>query len=185
MSTSLIIEGGLTIAVTSGVIIGAALIFVTDWAKDKWRKRFGEQLKPAVVQQSLTYSDLQHLAERWSQDRKAVLLALRVLLSEAVSGEDQALMDKVDFIRQLLGEHQSREPYAELPENISLQLAAISAALSAQPNAVPQLAASLGDLYSKNQRELSRQKTLAVWGFVVGILGLLASLPGMYALLKS
>lgn len=185
MSTTVILEVGLTIAVTLGVVFGAALILATDWAREKWRKRFAEQLKPAVVKQTLTYSDLQHLAERWSQDRKAVLLALRVLLAESGSGEDQTLTDKRDFIRQLLGEHQSREPYAELPENISLQLAAIGAALTAHPNAVSQLASSLSDLYSKNQRELTRQKKLAVWGFIVGILGLLTSLPGVYALFKT
>lgn len=108
--------------------------------KERWRKRFREQVKAA---------------------------------------------GKTEFIRQLLHEHQSREPYAELPENISLQLAALRPAVPAQPEAISQLAASLSDLYSKNQRELIRQKRLAVWGFAVGVLGLLASMPGIYALFKT
>lgn len=163
-------------------IVAAVSTVLIDWAKEKWKKRFRDQLKAAVIRQSLTYADLQHLAERWNQDRQAVLQSLRVLLSEAIAGEGEGLSERVDFLRQLLIEHQSREPYAELPENISLQLAALSPALMDRPEAVPQLATSLSDLYSKNQRELMRQKRLTVWGFVVGVLGLLASLPGLYSL---
>jgi len=185
MSATVILESFLPIVAAVIAVIGTAFTTVVDWAKDRWRKRFREQLKASVAKQSLTYSDLQHVAERWNQDRKAVLQALRVLLADSVAGEDSTVSDKTEFIRQLLLEHQSREPYAELPENISLQLAAMSPALSNQPNAVPQLAASLSDLYSKNQRELGRQKKLAVWGFVVGILGLLASLPGIFSLIKT
>jgi hypothetical protein len=182
---SVLLEGLLPLTAAIVAVLGSAFTVLVDWAKEKWRKRFREQLKAAVARETLTYTDLQHVAERWSQDRQAVLQALRVLLSEAVAGEDPALTEKAQFIRQLLGVHQSREPYAELPENISLQLAAISPALASQPNTVPQLAASLSDLYSKNQRELARQKKLAIWGFVVGLLGLLASMPGIYALFKT
>lgn len=168
----------------SGAIVGTLYVFL-DFAKENWRKRFRQQLKAAVAREALTYTDLQHISERWGQDRKAVLQALRILLSESVAGEDSTLTDKTEFVRHLLGEHQSREPYAELPENISLQLAAMSPALAQQPSAVPQLAASLGDLYTKNQQEITRQKKLAVWGFVVGVLGLVASLPGIYAMFKT
>lgn len=166
-------------------IVASALTVIIDWAKEKWKKRFRDQLKAAVILKSLTYADLQHLAERWNQDRQAVLQSLRVLLSDALAGEGENLPERTDFLRQLLMEHQSREPYAELPENISLQLAALSQALQDRSDAVPQLATSLSDLYSKNQRELMRQKRLTVWGFVVGVLGLLASLPGLYSLWKT
>lgn len=182
---SLFVEGLLPLTAAIVAVLGSTFTILIDWAKEKWRKRFREQLKAAISKQTLNYSDLQHVAERWQQDRQKVLQALRVLLSESLAGEDPSLTDKTEFIRQLLVEHQSREPYAELPENISLQLAALSPAHTNQPNAVPQLAASLSDLYSKNQRELTRQKKLAVWGFVVGVLGLLASLPGIFALFKT
>ena len=181
---SLFVEGVLPLASVIVAMVGSAATVVVDWAKEKWRKRFREQLKAAVTRQSLNYADLQHVAERWNQDRKAVLQALRVLLSESVSGDDSSLAERTDFIRQLLMEHQSREPYAELPENISLQLSAITPSLQNHPQAVPQLAASLSELYSKNQRELQRQKKLAVWGFIVGVLGLLASVPGIITLFK-
>ena len=166
-------------------IVASALTVIIDWAKENWRKRFREQMKAAVVRQSMNYADLQHLAERWNQDRQAVLQSLRVLLSEAIAGEDDSLSERTEFLRQLLLEHQAREPYAELPENISLQLAALRSTVSNRPDAIPQLATSLSDLYSKNQRELARQKKLTIWGFVVGVLGLLASLPGLYSVWRT
>jgi hypothetical protein len=45
-------------------VVASVLTVVVDWAKEKWRKRFRDQLKAAVVRQSLNYADLQHLAER-------------------------------------------------------------------------------------------------------------------------
>jgi hypothetical protein len=182
---SLFIE---TVLPITGVLLAAvvsAIIIVVDWAKDQWRKRFREQLKKAVIRQMLTYSDLQHIAERWYQDRQAVLQALRIILAEAIAGEEDSLAERIALIRQLLLEHQSKEPYAELPENISLQLASLMPSLPERPEAITQLAASLSVLYSKNQRDLARQKRLAIWGFLVGILGLLTSLPGIYALFKT
>lgn len=101
-------------------LFGSAIPFAVDSAKERWRKRFREQIKLAVRSDGLTYFDLQHIAERWNQDRKSVLQSLRVLLSDALSGEQAELAGVTDRIRSLLKEHQAREPFAELPENISM-----------------------------------------------------------------
>lgn len=158
-------------------LFGAAVPLVIDFAKERWRTRFREQLGLAVKSGMLSYSDLQHIAERWNQDRKSVLQSLRVLLSDALSGEQADLAIATEHIRTLLRDHQSREPFAELPENISIQLANLS---GTQPELIAQLAASLGELYSSNQRESKKQKRLGVLGFVVGVIGLLLSVPGVY-----
>lgn len=179
--TTIIVEGLAPIAV--GALIASVLAVVPlaiDSAKSNWRKRFRQQLKLGVARETVTFNDLEHLAERWNQDRKAVLQSLRVLLSEALSGEDSELSSHVEKLRSLLAQHESREPYAELPENISLQLAGISATAPSVSGPIGQLAASLGDLYSSNQRDLSRQKKLSFWGFVVGVVGLVLSVPGLY-----
>ena len=56
------------------------------------------------------------MAERWNQDRKSVLQSLRVLLADALSGEQTDLVTATKRIRDLLKEHEAREPFAELPE---------------------------------------------------------------------
>ena len=88
-TTSYVSSGEIVTPVASAfaAIVGSALIVLIDWAKEKWRKRFREQLRAAISRQTLTYADLQHLAERWNQDRQSVLQSLRVLLSEAIAGE--------------------------------------------------------------------------------------------------
>jgi hypothetical protein len=184
MSSVLSIFSGAAPAVLgtlTGVLVSAFVVFV-DYAKDQWRKRFRHQIKLALARESLSFTDLQHIAERWGQDRKQVLQSLRVLLAEGLSGEDKDLIPRVDSIRSLLAQHEAREPYAELPENISLQLASLAKQESTD---VSQLASSLSDLYSKNQREATRQKKLSFWGFVVGVIGLLLSVPGLYIAFKS
>lgn len=186
MSSTVSVLGGFTpilfgIGVTA--VVSAASITI-DYAKLNWRKRFRQQIKLALIREAFVFQDLEHLSERWVQDRKAVLQSLRVLLSDAVSGEDGELSKRVETVRKILMQHQAREPYAELPENISLQLARIAESSSSIADAIAQLAVSLSELYSSNQRELIKQKKLSFWGFIVGVAGLLASIPGLYLTFK-
>ncbi|MFE8644777.1 hypothetical protein ACFX58_06795 [Sphingomonas sp. NCPPB 2930] len=151
-----------------------------DFIKDSWRKRFRTQLATALNKGDLSYSDLQHLAERWNQDRKAVLQSLRVLLSAAISDADSSLNQKSEKLRTLLEVHEATEPFSELPENISLQLRQIGKAFPSSNDFITQLAASLSTLYVTNQRESDKQKKLSFWGFVVGLIGIALSIPGLY-----
>jgi len=173
--------------IVAGVLIGTAVSVIPiliDTAKSHWRKRFRQQIRLAIQKEKITFSDMEHIAERWNQDRNAVLQSLRVLHSEAISGEDVELAKHCDATRQLLSQHQAREPYAELPENISLQLSRINEHDGAS-DAVSQLASSLSELYSSNQREIAKQKKYSFWGFVIGILGVLLSIPGLYLSLRA
>lgn len=167
-----------------GVIISAIPILI-DTAKTNWRKRFRQQVRLGIQKEVLGFKDIEHIAERWNQDRQSVLQSLRVLHSEAVSGEDAELAKYIDTIRGLLIQHQALEPYAELPENISIQLSRLAEAMPDDSRAISQLAASLSELYSSNQREIAKQKKFSFWGFVIGIVGLLLSIPGLYVSLKS
>lgn len=182
MSTaaSVLVENAPTILGVLVGLIGGGLLFLPDFTKNRWRKRFRQQAASAITGPGLTYSELQHIAERWSQDRKSVQSALRILLAAALSAEDKGLLQHVDRISDLLKNHEAREPYAELPENISLQLAALTVITQEKPDTVPQLASSLSALYSTNQRELVKQKKLSLWGFIVGVLGVLLSVPSLY-----
>ena len=114
----------------AGALLAAAIALGPDFIKDNWRKRFRAQLSGAISGGELSYSDLQHIAERWNQDRKAVLQSLGVLLSIALAEPDNPLKSRVDKIRVLLEVHEATEPFAELPENISLHLKQIGRNLS-------------------------------------------------------
>lgn len=172
------------LTITGAAIIGIALAsipIVIDSARDNWRRRFRQQVKSGIANGDLTYDDMQHIAESWSQDRKAILFSLRVMLSGAVSGEDEKLADNIKKLRELIKEHQKIEPFAELPENVSLQLSNLQNAIGESgTEKVDQLAASLSALYASNQNELAKQKKFTFWGFIVGVLGFAVGLVSLY-----
>ncbi|WP_417435013.1 hypothetical protein [Idiomarina abyssalis] len=171
----------LTIAVITIIVsVIASFVVFIDFAKNNWRRRFRQQIRLGIASGNFTYNDMQHIAERWSQDRKAILLSLRIMHSDAVAGEDDKLTDSVEKLRYLIHEHQKIEPFAELPENVSLQLSSLQRAVDSSEK-IDQLAASLSSLYASNQNELQKQKKFTLWGFIIGTLGFVVGLVSLYA----
>jgi len=170
---------------TAAAIVGvglASIPILMDAAKNNWRKRFRQQIKSGITSGNLTYEDMQHVAERWSQDRKAILFSLRIMHSEAVSGEDEKLTSTIEKLRELIKAHQEIEPFAELPENVSLQLSNLQKSIdTSESEKIGQLAASLSALYASNQNELAKQKKFTLWGFIIGVLGFVLGLVSFYS----
>jgi hypothetical protein len=164
---------------------GAAVTLVAiliDVAKSNWRRKFLQYIRAAAINGSLKPTDLDHIAERWNQDRRSVLRSLLVLHSDAVAGEDSDLAKLPEVTRGLLQEHQTREPFAELPENISLQLNRIANGDGPTKESITQLATSLSELYSANRVELLKQKRIAIYGFFFALLGMPLTVQGLYNL---
>lgn len=172
-------SGSLIVGAVLGTIIGLIPI-IKDTAENNWKKQFRKQVRLGIIKDHLTYEDMQHIAERWSQDRKAILLSLRIMHSETVSGEDEELSKQLQCIRDLIVLHQEKEPYAELPENIGIQLNTISSASVELENQITQLASSLSELYISNQQSHSRQVKFTYWGAIAGIAGIVIGVTGLY-----
>lgn len=83
-------------------ILVAMIPILKDSAESNWKKRFREQVRNGILNGNLKPEDMQHLHERWSQDRQSVLFSLRIMLAEAISAEDEKLKDKADEIRSLI-----------------------------------------------------------------------------------
>ena len=150
--------------------------------KEKANKRFREQIRKSIIHDNLEINDIQHLHESWEQDRQSVLQSLRVMLATSLSEEDEELKDKIDKIRELIDYHQEREPYSELPENISIQLHSISSKGEELEKQVNQLASSLTELYLTNRIELAKQKKYALMGIIIGAIGIAMSLLSFFGL---
>ena len=170
---------GVLLALLMGVF-GAMIPMLKDWADTNWKKRLREQLGKAIANDKLEPEDLIHLAERWNQDRRNVLSILRSMLAESISGEIDGLIDKSSKLRELIKWHAEREPFAELPENIGIQLNTMKVQFPQSALNIGQLATSMSELYSTNKADLKKQKLLSFWGFLVGILGLLLSVASLY-----
>lgn len=168
----------LIIGATLGAIIGLVPI-LKDTAESSWKKQFKKQVRLGIIKNHLTYEDMQHIAERWFQDRKSILFSLRIMHSEAISGEDEDLAKNIDSIRELMDKHQNQEPYSELPENISIQLNSLNSKEETKEQ-VSQLASSLSELYLSNQQKHSRQVKFTYWGAVAGGIGVFIGFAGLY-----
>jgi hypothetical protein len=175
---------GVLLALLVGVF-GAMIPMLKDWVESNWKRRFHEQLESAVSRDELVTEDLIELAERWNQDRRSVLNSLRSLLAEAVSGESKKLEGSTQKVRDLIKWHTEREPFAELPENIGLQLNTIKHNFPQSESNIGQLASSLNELYAMNKADLKKQKLYSFWGFLVGFIGLLLTIASMYIALST
>lgn len=181
MGTSTIISNAaIPIAASIIGLFFALFSVLKDTAENNWKKQFRKQIRLGVIKSSLSYEDMMHIAERWGQDRKAILFSLRIMHSEAVSGEDADLCQNIQTIRELIKSHQHQEPYAELPENIGIQLSTISHQTPESTTQISQLASSLSELYSSNQLKLNRQVKLTYLGSIAGVIGILIGLAGLY-----
>ncbi|EHK0839407.1 TPA: hypothetical protein KDZ67_004563 [Vibrio parahaemolyticus] len=161
-----------------GMFIGLGFV-LKDSVESNWKKRFREQVKKGVSSGSLKFEDIAHIQERWQQNRQSVLFSLRLMLSDAIASEDEELKSKVEEIRDLIISHEQHEPFSELPENISLQLNSLKGLGEGVDSQIVQLASSLTDLYSSNKTEIAKQKKFAIWGFIVGVLGVLISISSL------
>lgn len=137
--------------------------------------RFRQVVRQKVTRCKMTYEDLKHIAALFRQGRAEILHSLRMAHGDTFV-EQEADEGGRSHILGLMKTHEEEAPFAELPEHIGLQLVAIQAEPTTAPQGVPQLAKSLGDLYSKNRRELARQKNYSFLGFSVGLAGLVVGL---------
>jgi hypothetical protein len=153
------------------VVLGGVAV----WIAKRNENRFLQQARQIIAENEVTYDDIHDISESWHIERERLLHLLRTLLGESLEGKSEKLKLKSAVIRKLVEEHRARTPFSELPENISLQLTALS---TTHPNAnaqVSQLAGSLSELYSKHQREIKKQKTIAVLSLVIGFISLIVA----------
>jgi hypothetical protein len=165
--------GELLVGITAAFILISAFGFnFYLLARDYWKKRARMLIEAGVKNGAINWSDIMHIAERWSQDRTSLLFILRTIHCKAVSGEDSDLAAKIDKIRGFLNWNEEESPFVELPENITLQLNSITTAAPVLKPQIRQLAISMSDLYEKNRRDLRRSYLIGFWSLVVGIVGL-------------
>jgi len=168
------------------LLVLIAMLGVLVWLIKRNENRFLQQAREIIANNDVTYDDVHHISESWHIERERLLHLLRTLLGESLGGKSEKLKLKSAVIRKLVEDHRARTPFSELPENISLQLTALS---TTHPNAnaqVSQLAGSLSELYSKHQREIKKQKTIAVLSLVIGFVSLIVAvvlpmLPNLHA----
>jgi hypothetical protein len=155
------------------LLVLIAMLAALVWLIRRNENRFLQQAREVIANNDVTYDDVHNISESWHIERERLLHLLRTLLGESLEGNSEKLKLKSAVIRKLVEEHRARTPFSELPENISLQLTALSTTHPTAKTQVSQLAGSLGELYSKHQREIKKQKTITILSLVIGSISLI------------
>lgn len=128
---------------------------------------------------SCSYEDIKVLAEDANQSRSQVLKSMQAAFRRAVA--DQAADVSRERIKELIAKHKGDETFAELPENIRAQLISLEVDARVQKRTIVDLANSMGEIYSKNRRDLKRQKRFSFLGLAVGVVGVVVTVfPEIY-----
>jgi type VI protein secretion system component VasF len=143
------------------------------------QRRFREQLIAALQIGEVSWSDIQHLAERWKLSRSDLAQSLRAIFSMALSNEKKELGDHLQKIRNLLEEYEQKTPFDELPENISLQLQTLAQLSQNAKPIASNLARSLTDIYERHERRARILWHISIWGFVIGAIGLFLTIGSL------
>ena len=85
---------------------------------------------------------------------------------------DDSFADHTEKVREILKWRSDEYPFAELPENIQIQMNALRSEYSQAGNRLRDLAASLTELYKTNKVESTKQGRYARWSIILGVAGI-------------
>lgn len=178
---AVIITAGLAVLLK----VGAEALGLLYAEKRSARARCEADIVEGLQAGQLEWEDVWHLAQRWRVGRADLLEILRNVHRKAVAGEVEDLDDKLESAREFLQKYEEREPYAELPENVSLRLTKIEKSDEPDPEQARQLARSLTVFHLECQRSLEKQWRLAFWGIFFGTVGFIVGVLGLYLALSA
>lgn len=158
--------------------VGAEAIHLFYLGKYTAKAKCERDIVEGLGSDHLNWEDVEHLAGRWRIGRSELLEILRNVHRKTVSGDD--LEDKVEIVRELLEKYQGEEPYAELPENVSMRLVEVEKLGEEASEKARKLAKSFTTWHVECQEKLKKQTTLAFWGVFGGATSLLIAVLGLY-----
>ncbi|EEJ2303189.1 TPA: hypothetical protein KML81_004038 [Escherichia coli] len=158
------------------IVIGCIIFMLHDIDLTNKRNRFEKALKESIRQNKLKNEDVHLLASRWSVKPGRVKSILLFILSDFLTSND-CPDHHIARIRELIEWHDTNDPFAELPENIKLQLQHIlRLSATCQPE-VTSLTRSLHDIYTSNQKKMRRAKIVS---FIISVASLLTGIYSIF-----
>jgi hypothetical protein len=161
-------------------VLGQLVITVTD-ARQKRRRAFKNDIQKGIENGMLQWEDLELLCQRWRQSRTDLHYVLSDLLHESLCGEEDKSKTLYKRVKELLFEQQKAEPFAELPESIRMHMEQLSSRFRENGDEVVRpLASSICDTIIEADRRNEKQKTIAKYSFVVGLVSLLVGIASLF-----
>lgn len=162
------------IAVSALVVTALGILFVwyyllKDMGQSLWQYRYETVIKKGIKNGTLLNNDIYILADRWGIDRVNISHSLGYIFSKHMN-TDNPDNPQLARLRELMEWHKEQDPYADLPENVTLQLQAIKKSHNNLEEEIHQLSVSLSELYRSKEKEVRLEKLISRINLFVGIL---------------
>lgn len=146
------------------------IYMLNDMGRTLWQYRYESILKKAIKDGTLQNEDIYILAERWKIERVKISETLNFVFYSIMNSPtpDQQQLTR---IRTLMAWHKTQDPYADLPENITLQLQTLNKLCSNSESEIHKLAISLGEFYISKKKGAKIEKMISRVSLFIGLVG--------------
>ncbi|GKW29471.1 hypothetical protein AB6D34_18310 [Pectobacterium brasiliense] len=161
----------LAIPLLSVAYIALLSFMLNDIFQSIKRRKCKETIKKSINAGIMKNEDIYLLAERWGVKREKISSVLNLILSDYLNEKD-CPDEPLGKIRNLIVWHQENDPFADLPENIKLQLLHLQKKTDTDHAGILQLSKSLNEIYLSNQRKAKREQRISIVSLLIGLIGL-------------
>ncbi|MBN3170748.1 hypothetical protein [Pectobacterium brasiliense] len=161
----------LVVPLLSVTYVAILSLFLNDLSQSLKRHKYKETIKKAINAGRVKNEDIYLLAERWNVKREKISTVLNLILSDYLNEKD-CPDEPLEKIRNLIVWHQENDPFADLPENIKLQLLHLQKKTDTDHAGILQLSTSLNEIYLSNQRKAKREQRISIVSLLIGLIGL-------------
>jgi len=146
---------------------------VDDLIDLRLRKRFLIDLRGALETTQPGWGQVLDIGQSRGIGQRSVFVAVRSLLRDVLTGSEPTLLQHRSVLERYLESYRRAEPFEGLPSETRVHLERLQEVLGNDSLALEPLTIQIREMASVYRRDYIRQRIYTVWGFIVGIIGLL------------
>lgn len=161
-----------TVAAAFIYILGVALpSLIGEYFNLRQRKKFGEALKAAYNLNPPEWKHVEILSRRYLLDNHNLKSAIERLIEELITKNEVYNKEQVAYFDGLLFELKRIEPFEGIPDSLKIHLENVRNKIDDDKYDLTPLSNELRNLTTRRAKERKFDRTLAIAGLVVGIIG--------------
>ena len=146
---------------------------VDDLIEIRLRKRFLVDLRGALKATQPQWTQVLDIGQSRGVGQRSVFVAVRALLRDVLTGSEPTLLQHRAVLESYLESYRKAEPFEGLPSETRVHLERLQEVLGSGSLALEPLTIQIREMASVHTRDYVRQRIYTVWGFIIGIVGLL------------
>ncbi|MBV9880810.1 MAG: hypothetical protein JO180_09970 [Gemmatirosa sp.] len=162
-------------------VVGGSLLWlafggfgiVADRARRARLREFGQDLRETLPNGELTWQQVANIAMLRGISTADAHLAVQILWRDAVTGRAPEMQAHQATLEHYVTAYRDIEPFEGLPQPTRIHLERLREALRDDVGALQPLTMEIRELASIYERDKQAQRRYTVWGFFVGVFGIL------------